>query len=199
MRSILLFGEDSFHRDYIEAFLQRFSAERNIPIEIRPYSARGGITKMHHEFERFLLDLRKGREPLPDAILVATDANCTGYNDRKQIMERVTEGFDQVREVVLYAIPDPHIEKWMMVDPNAFKSVFGVGCDLPTYKCEKSYYKRLLAESIRKADTLAPLGGREFARDVVLQMDLPYAQQHDPSLRLFLRDLTAQFNLWGQQ
>jgi len=199
MRSFLFFVEDSFHEEYLTALLRRFSTDRNIPIDPRPYSARGGITKMHHEFKEFLRDVRKDREPLPDAILVATDANCMGYNERRKIMEEVTEGFDQIRELVLYAIPDPHIERWMMVDPNAFQSVFGVGCDLPTYKCEKGYYKRLLAESIRKAGTQAPLGGREFAADVIQNMNLPYAQQQDASFRLLLRDLRALFNRWGQQ
>ena len=199
MRSVLLFVEDSFHEEYLTALLRRFSTDRNIPIEIRPYSARGGITKMHHEFTEFLRDVRNDREPLPDAILVAIDANCMGHNERKQIMEGVTVGFEQVRELVYYAIPDPHIERWMMVDPNAFRAVLGVGCDLPSYKCEKGYYKRLLAESIRKAGILAPLGGREFAADVIQHVNLPYAQQHDPSLRLLLRDLTALFNRWGQE
>ena len=199
MRSFLFFVEDSFHEEYLTALLRRFSTDRNIPIEILPYSARGGITRMHHEFKEFLRDVKKDRATLPDAILVATDANCKGYTQRKRKMEKVTEKLDPIRDLVVYAIPDPHIEKWMMVDPNAFLAVFGLGCNLPAYKCEKGRYKQLLAESIHNAGIQAPLGGREFAADVIQHMDLPFAEQHDPSLRLLLRDLTALFHRWGQQ
>jgi hypothetical protein len=48
---------------------------------------------MHYEFGVFLRDLGNDKEPLPDAILAATDANCAGYVDRKAILEKVARRF----------------------------------------------------------------------------------------------------------
>jgi hypothetical protein len=100
-------------------------------------SARGGLPKMHFEFGEFLRDLGKGRGDLPDLLLVVLDANCLGYNDRKQVMNRVLETHARFKQIVSYGIPDPHIERWMLVDESAFRTVFGRGCTLPALRCAK--------------------------------------------------------------
>ena len=50
---------------------------------------------------------------------------------------------------VIYAIPDPHIERWLLLDSAAFKKVLDKGCSAPTQKCERGLYKRLLLQAVR--------------------------------------------------
>ena len=196
MREITLFCEDSFHEIFIGAILRRLDLEYGIGARPRTLSSRGGLPQMHYEFKEFLRDLEKQRHPLPDAIVVVLDANCLGYNDRKKLMDHQLEPYPQFQQLVSYAIPDPHIERWMLVDPTAFKAVFGRGCTLPAVKCAKDEYKNLLRREIRASGIEAPLGGEEYAADVVEKMNLSQAEVHEPSLGLFLKSLKGRFNEW---
>ena len=114
MREVTLFCEDSFHRSFLEALLRRFAAERNVPIRLRVLSSQGGFPRMQTEFKIFLRDLSKDRRALPDAVVVVLDANCDGYTRRKKMMEEALEHYAQLKDLVTYAIPDPHIERWML-------------------------------------------------------------------------------------
>lgn len=103
------------------------------------------------------------------------------------------------QQIVSYAIPDPHIERWMLVDEAAFRTVFGRGCTLPGLKCAKDEYKRLLLKEIRDSGIEPILGGEEFAEDIVKAMNLGKAEIREPSLGLFLKSLKALFNQWRDE
>jgi hypothetical protein len=199
MREINVFCEDSFHENFVDAMLRRFASDYGVAVSCRFLSSRGGLPQMHAEFIEFLRDLAREQLPLPDSVVVVLDANCTGYNERKKIMERVVEGYPQFQRIVSYAIPDPHIERWMMVDEAAFQSVFGRGCTLPALKCAKDEYKRLLLNEIRDSGIEPILGGEEFAEDIVKAMDLGHAEVSEASLGLFLKSLKALFNRWRDE
>lgn len=196
MAEITLFCEDSFHEKFIGAMLRRFGDDCGVDVTPRFLSSQGGLPRMHHEFKDFLRDLSRQRQPLPDSIVVVVDANCEGYNERKKLMDGVLAHYPTFEQIVSYAIPDPHIERWMLADPKAFQTVFGRGCTLPAIKCAKDEYKRLLRKEIRESGIEAPLGGEEFAEDIVIEMDLAHVEVHEASFGLFLRNLKAQFNLW---
>jgi hypothetical protein len=199
MPDITLFCEDSFHEKFIGALLQRFRDEQRVDVKSRFLSSQGGLSRMHGEFKDFLRDLARDRQSLPDAVIVVVDANCQGYNERKAQMDRATAHYRQFEQIVSYAIPDPHIERWMLADPRAFQAVFGRGCTVPTVKCAKGEYKRLLREEIRQSGIEAPLGGEEYAEDIVGAMDLAQVETREPSLGLFLKSLRALFNRWRSQ
>ena len=196
MPEITLFCEDSFHEKFIGALLRRFGNEYGVGVTFRLLSAQGGLPRMHYEFKNFLRDLTRQRQQLPDSIIVVVDANCQGYNERKDGMDRVLAHHQEFQQLVSFAIPDPHIERWMLVDPNAFQTVFGRGCTLPAVKCAKDEYKRLLRREIRESGIEAPLGGEEYAEDIVMAMNLGRVEGREPSLGLFLRILKGQFNAW---
>ncbi len=196
MPEITLFCEDSFHEKFIGAILARFGIEYNAELTIRFLSARGGLPQMHAEFKEFVRDLARDRQPLPDSVIVVVDANCQGYNGRRSLMDGVLTTHPQFRPLVTYAIPDPHIERWMLVDAKAFREVFARGCTLPALKCAKDEYKRLLRREIRDSGIEAALGGEEFAEEIVKAMDLRQAEIREPSFGRFLRDLKAIFNGW---
>ncbi len=196
MREIILFCEDSFHEKFVGELVRRFGADYEVDINIRILSAQGGLPKMQNEFKRFLADFNKQSERTPDAVIVVVDANCKGHTSRKKEMDSQLRDYPELQNCVSYAIPDPHIERWMLVDSQAFKTVFGTGCTLPRIKCAKDEYKGLLRKAIRDAGIEPPLGGLEYAEDIVNQMDLVRVETEEPSLRLFLKELKAKFNSW---
>jgi hypothetical protein len=196
MPEIALFCEDSFHEKFVGAMVRRFGDEYGIGVAPRFLSSRGGLPRMHQEFREFLRDLSRQRQPLPASIIAVVDANCFGHNRRRELMDASLAFYPEFQQLVSYAIPDPHIERWMLVDPLAFRTVFGRGCTLPALKCAKDEYKKLLRREIRESGIEAPLGGEEFAEDIVREMNLSQAEVREPSLGLFLKGLKAQFNDW---
>jgi hypothetical protein len=196
MPEVTLFCEDSFHEKFIGALIDRFMSEYGVNVTPHFFSSRGGLPRMHSELKEFLRDLSRGRKPMPDHLIVVVDANCKGYNERKTMMADVVGQYPEFQGIVSYAIPDPHIERWMLVDPRAFQKVFGRGCTLPAIKCKKDEYKKLLRNEIHESGVEAPLGGQEFAEDVVSAMDLNLAEGSEPSFGLFLKALKGLFNGW---
>jgi hypothetical protein len=196
MPEITLFCEDSFHEKFIGAMLRRFGHDYGVGVKTTFLSSRGGLARMHTEFGEFLRDLSKQRQPFPDSIIVVVDANCQGHGGRKDLMDGGVAHYPQLDQLVSYAIPDPHIERWMLVDPLAFQIVFNRGCTLPAIKCAKNEYKKLLRKEIRDSGIDAPLGGEEFAEDIVAAMNLGQVEGREASLGLFLKSLKAKFNAW---
>jgi hypothetical protein len=196
MPEITLFCEDSFHEKFIGALLKRFVQENHTSVSPTFLSSQGGLSRIHGELKEFLRDLARDRQPLPDSVIVVVDANCEGYNGRKALMDGILVHFPQFQQLVSYAIPDPHIERWMLVDAQAFQAVFGRGCTLPAVKCAKDEYKKLLRREIRESGIEAPLGGEEFAEDLVMAMNLGQVETREPSFGLFLKNLKALFSAW---
>ena len=97
---------------------------------------------------------------------------------------------------VVLAVPDPHIERWLLLDGAAFKSVFGRGCDAPDQKCDRGRYKHQLSEASRATNVVPRLGGIEYAEDIVQHMDIDRAAGADPSLRRFVDELRGVFRQW---
>ncbi len=130
---------------------------------------------------------------IPDLIIAATDANCSGLNERA----REIAGPDAPAPMIS-AVPDPHVERWLLLDGAAFKAVFGRGCDAPDRKCDRDLYKRRLVEAIRATGIMPSLGGIEFAEDIVRQMDMERAMRLDRSFRRFIDDLRGTLKHWQQ-
>ena len=192
MHEIALFVEDYAHRLVIGTLLQRLSDEAIVRVRLNWRSAVGGHSKVVGKFKDYLQDLdREGG--LPDLIVVATDANCYGLNERsKQISETVMSVLN-VEDILVMAIPDPHVERWLLLDGEAFNAVFGHGCDAPDLKCNRDEYKRRLIHAIRRTGVTPSLGGIEFAEDLMLNMNIERAMQADRSLERFVRDIRQAF------
>lgn len=129
-------------------------------------------------------DMTRQGPPVPSFVVVATDANCKGYADRSKELGGADPGVEIVR-----AIPDPHVERWLLLDGSAFREVFGRGCDAPDQKCQRDRYKQLLIKAIHATGTTPQLGGLERAEQLVARMDLDRAMRADPSLDRFVGDL----------
>lgn len=195
MHNISLFVEDRAHENFLTALIQRLADEYNVKINIKASSVRGGHGKVITELKQYLRDLQHYNEDLPDLIIVGTDGNREGFSERKEAIDQVTSSFT---DLVICAIPDPHIERWLLLDSTAFKTVLGKGCQAPDQKFEKDRYKKLLIEAVLEAGLIPILGGIEHTADIVNAMDFQRVAQSDRSFRRFLTALQRQFRTWQQ-
>jgi hypothetical protein len=193
MPNVALFVEDFAHETFLKAIVQRLHEDHRVQIAFQSYSVRGGAGRVVSELRQFIRDLRLGRKALPDLLIVGRDANCQGYLKRRQELEPAAE---QCGCRVVYAIPDPHIERWLLLDSAAFKAVLGRGCDSPKQKCERKRYKRLPLEAVRAAGVTPLLGGIEYTEDLVKAMQLPFLESEGESLGRLVKDLRAVFKTW---
>ena len=194
MRRIALFVEDSAHELFLSALVRRLRDEYKVDLEIIPRSVRGGHGKVIKELKQYLIGLENGWETRLDALVVATDANCNSLSQRRKEIEEACEGFE---DLLIPAIPDPHIERWLLLDSAAFKIAVGKGCDPPDNKCERDRYKGKLREALLEAGITPLLGGAEYAEDIVKAMDLQRMERIDDSLGERLRSLRNKFQSWS--
>ena len=194
MREIALFAEDFAHQLVIGALVSKIAVEFNIEVRLDWRSAVGGYGRVITEVNNYMRDLIRQENPRPDLIVVATDANCKGLNDRmKEII-----GPEKLPPLIR-AVPDPHIERWLLLDGAAFKAVFGVGCDAPDQKCDRRRYKQRLIEAIRNTGTIPRLGGIEYAEDLVQHININRVARLDRSFQRFVEALRNTFQEWSHQ
>jgi hypothetical protein len=193
MRRIILFVEDFGHQEVITSLVECIARDQGVGVSIRPYSVRGGHARAISELSQFVRDVQASQESWPDLLVVAIDANCRGFHDCRQEVEAHLEGMPFK---VVMAIPDPHIERWLLLDSSAFKSVLGRGCTPPDHKCDRDRYKGLLAQAVRAAGITPLIGGLEHARDIVQAMDRKRMIGADKSLGRFLQELQQVFKGW---
>lgn len=191
MRNIALFVEDNAHEKIIGALVWKIAAEFGCDVEFDWRNAVGGHGKVITELKDYIHDLKLQGSPRPDLIIVATDANCKGFNERVKEIGRLN-----APAPMILAIPEPHVERWLLLDGAAFKAVFGRGCQAPDRRCSRELYKRKLVEEIRAAGGTPILGGIESAEDIVHHMDINRAAQADNALQHFVSDLRTTFRGW---
>lgn len=194
MRRIALFVEDHAHHQFLEALIRRLSDQHGVPVKLDWRNTRRGHGAVVRELKQYLRDLYQQQGELPDLVLVATDANCVGLAERTRAIGDVT---GKVGARIFCAVPDPHIERWLLLDSAAFKTVFGRGCNASDQKCERARYKKMLIDAIRETGITPNLGGIEYAEDIVNEMDLDRVARHDQSLGRLLDDLGVVFREWA--
>jgi len=189
------FLEDIAHEKFITALVRRVGQEAGLApeaLEYIVYNASGGKGQTMTELRRFLRDVQRGRIPPTPVLVVAIDGNCQGYTEKHNEIRRVAEDYGYAGQLVC-AIPDPHIERWYMADPEGLQQAIGAGVRpvLPAYKCERGRYKRAILGVFADVGIKPLLGGAEYGNDVVKAMDLYAAQQADPALKHFVDHLKA--------
>ena len=184
MVRVVLFGEDSAHQQIISPLVNRIAAEYALTLQLEWISAVRGHGRVVQALEDYLKDLRNQGGLYPDLIIVATDANCQGLNRRIREFQR----FEVPTSLVL-AIPDPHIERWLLLDGAAFRAVYGQGCSAPDQKCDRDRYKQLLTQAVYEAGRQPILGGLERAADLIQAMNIDRASRADDSLDRFVSDI----------
>ena len=195
MPNINIFVEDVAHEDFLTALIQPLANEYNVMITLNPSSVRGSRGTVITELKQYLRDLQKNKEDLPDLVIVGTDSNCERLMDRENEIKQVTS---DLMDLVITMIPEPHIERWFLLDSEAFKEVYGKGCQKPDQKCERDRYKKMLLNAIYQATKTAPIDGTERIDELVNAMDFQRLIQSDRSIRRFLTPLHQQFRIWQE-
>lgn len=195
MRNISLFVEDAVYEDFLVALVQRVTNAYNIEINIKVSSVRCGHEKVIAELEQYQQDLPHNAEDLPDLIIVGTDSNSKGYLQREK---EIHQAISCLADRVISMIPKPYIERWLLLDSEAFKKVFGDSCSVPNRRFDRNGYKRLLLQAIHDAGVIPLLGGIEYMADLVNAMNLQHIEQNDRSFRRFFRALQQRFETWQQ-
>jgi hypothetical protein len=180
-KRIAAFGEDFAHKEVVGALIDQVAADESVAVEVDWRSARGGHGRVVVELREYLRDLRRLAN-WPDLVVIATDANCKGAARRSEIPA------DQSPVAAVLAIPDPHVERWLLLDGEAFRQVLGRGCQAPDQKCARDRYKHALIRAIADAGVTPALGGIEFAQDIIAAMDLQRGAQADAALQRFLEE-----------
>ena len=126
---------------------------------------------------------------LPDLLVAAIDANCESFASAQKIIQ------DALREPfsgrTIKATPNPYIEMWFLADLEAFHQVVGTTPSFKAEKCERDYYKDVLAQAVVEAGHPPTLGGIEFARELVEALDYYRAARAVSSLKHFLDEAKA--------
>lgn len=168
---ILYFLEDRAQEGFIKAIVKRIAqdeleSESNLSHEIR--SGRGG-SRVINNFKRFLRDYSELEESDIAFLVVAVDGNCHGYRNRIQQLENCIRSDHPFKNRVVYAVPDPHIERWYIMDQRAVKDGIGLirAPELPPYKCRKGHYKQVLNRALRESNINSLFGGEEYAEQIV--------------------------------
>lgn len=201
---VVYFLEDRAQEGLIKAIVQRVAQEEglvsiHLAHDIR--SARYG-SKVIREFKRFLNDLRKSQEFTPDLFVVVIDGNCKGYNQRLEQLKKFIKPTDSFRDRIVYAVPDPHIERWYLMDQRALKEATGLpqAPAMPPYKCKKDHYKQVLRNALSQPPLRSLLGGVEFAEKIVDHMvNLETLGLQNAGFERLISDLRASFHRMSQR
>jgi hypothetical protein len=182
-----LFAEDRAHEEFLKAMINRIAKEETKEVSLQIRSARGGHGRVLNElsiYQKAVIHSESSLLRMPDLLIVAIDANCRNFNEARQEIEKALEKSFLDRAII--ACPDPHVERWYLADPDSLKKVIGVGPKVGRKKCERGYYKSILSKAIIDAGYPPTLGGIEFAREIVENMDFYRARKGERSLNHFL-------------
>ena len=176
-RTIALAVEDRAHETVIRALLARIFSDEGQDLhdwELVILSNRGGGSlKRAYDYAR------KCRDPgqACDLLVIASDANCSTFVKKRKEMQGHLEKYAGRTAL---ALPDPHIEHWLLLDPNAFQQGVGIPEEivLPQYKCDKNYYKTEL-NRLLQSNRIVPQfpGGIEFAPEIIKHLDMSVARK----------------------
>ncbi|MEW6749363.1 MAG: hypothetical protein AB1505_00090 [Candidatus Latescibacterota bacterium] len=183
-----LFAEDHAHQALLGPLILRVAREEAVCVGIRARSARGGHARAIEEYRTYQLLVDKGAvTPAPSLVVVAIDGNCTAFARKREEIRNATGPL--LRDRLVVACPDPHVERWYFADPESFHEALGSTPVLGRTKCARAYYKDLLARAVRDGGHPPTLGGIEFARDLVERFSWYRAARNDRSFGAFIADL----------
>jgi len=190
---IAYFLEDIAQEKFLRALVRRMAQKTglshdNLVEDVR--NATGGSTRVLAELRRFLADVQSASTNPYQILIVAIDSNCTKYTKVRNTITAIIRDANYHSPVVL-AIPNPYIERWYVMDPEAFKSATSaqVVSKLPRKHRQRDSYKKILRDALHSAGITPVLGGTEYGEQVARQIDLYKAEKADKSFGYFARDL----------
>ena len=154
-----LFVEDRAHEELLKPLLTRVASEEHIEVWARVRSARGGHARAIAEFklyQRVVVQSTLSNMPA-DLVVVAIDGNCSTFAKARKLIQDATNL--TLRDRLVVACPDPHIERWYVADPQSFETIVGHRPSVGSKKCVRDHYKQVLTNAIQQAGHPVMLGG----------------------------------------
>jgi len=187
---VYLVVEDPAHENIARALFRRLSFEEGIRFSIGP-AVRGGHGGVITEIKGFQRALKKGAIPagIPDLLVVLIDANCHDFQETKRNTASIID--KSIFPFFIIGCPNPHIEKWLLIDQHALNVLFGTSLSIPLGKCDKDFYKNELKKIIKDGGWPITQGGIEYSQDIIEEMDFIKAIKNDPSFGNFVSDLKS--------
>lgn len=184
---IAYFLEDAGHEAIIPPLMKRLIREEKKPtddFEHKLLSSRGGGSVV--AFKAFLEDAERNSLLAADLLVVASDGNCQGFAAKRNALLAIAP--NQTYPRVITAIPDPHVERWFLLDGSALKNAATLvhQPQLPAYKCEKGFYKKLLRSAFERGRVFPLLGGIEYGPEVAENMNLYSSGKLDHGFKDFI-------------
>ncbi|MBN1875634.1 MAG: DUF4276 family protein [Anaerolineae bacterium] len=189
------FLEDVGQEAFLQALVERVAQDVGInkkELHHDPRNTTGGKGRVITELRKFLRDVQHSRASDFDVLVIAIDGNCQGYLEKRNELHDIVER-SGYRSAVVYAVPDPHIERWYLEDVAALTQAIGADIkpDTPRYKCERGRYKNALREALKQAGIVPPLGGIEYAADIAQALDLYTVGKADAGFKHFEDELRS--------
>lgn len=185
---VYLIVEDTAQESVARGLSRRLSSEEGVRISISK-AIKGGYGGVLKEIKGFQRALDKGAIPAgsPDLLLVLGDSNCHNYQDRKREIISIID--KNIFPFFVVGCPDPHVEKWLLIDQHALSIAFGVSINISLDKCKRDYYKNELQKIIRLAGWPMTQEGIEYSPDIIEKIDFTRAEKKDHSFKSFISDL----------
>lgn len=185
--TIVFFLEDSAQEALIPSLIRRLIADEDKnsrDYELKVLSSRGGGSI--RAYKEFIKSIKSRKTPAEDVLVVGSDGNCNGFVKRRSQLNDAAKGVSY--STIITAIPDPHIERWYLLDNQALKNAACVPIQAvsPAAKCDKGHYKKLLKDAFAQHELFPPLGGAEYGPLIAETMDLYVAGVADHSFRDFI-------------
>lgn len=192
---VTYFLEDPAHEAFIIPFVPIVAKEVNLSIRDDVRWAIHGSQVMV-QLRRFLADAQRQPSLATDLLIVAVDGNDKGYQKKhREIQQEIAHA--QFARPFVCAIPEPHIERWYLCDPEALHLATGSSVqprNLPN-KGQRDMYKNEYRRIVKEAGLDINLDGYEHARAIVENMDIAHLGAKDQSLGRFLNDLRSALKL----
>ncbi len=184
---VIMFLEDNAQAVFIRALLERLIMDegRNLKdYEFLLLNSRGGGSI--RAYKEFVRQGKKQKHLSGDVLIVGSDGNCNGFLKRKKQLQEASKDISYPE--LITAVPDPHIERWYLLDIQALSRAAGVPIQTvsPKVKCDKNHYKNLLKKAFTDQNLFPPLGGTEYGSLIAKSMDIFLAGTADHSLRDFV-------------
>jgi hypothetical protein len=186
---VLIFVGDVAQENLIKALFVRVARESGLDLsrlEVQSPYSRGGGSIM--ALKDYINDY--GMETAADCFVLGSDGNCNGFVEKRKMLEKNLKKSNALDRTIL-AIPDPHIERWYLIDSSALS--YAVGCPVGNYspkqKCDKGHYKNLLREAIQSVGVEPLQGGAEYGSEVGTNIDIFKASREDSGFKFFIQQV----------
>ena len=154
--NVLYFVDDRAHEGFIKTLVECIAESESLPRDSISHDVRSGRggSRGIVELKEFFNDTMCYSPSEVDMLVTVIDGNCKGFAKRLDQVGAQVPPNHPLKDRIVYCIPDPHIERWYLVDQRAFKR--GVGTDvvpsLPPSKCDQDFYKNLLSHALMDAE-----------------------------------------------